>query len=76
MAGLLLLAAWAMLALGGIMILIAAFRVGILWGLAVLFLPGIVHLIFIIVYWKEAKPGVFVQLAAIPVVLLAMVLKH
>jgi len=74
MSGLLLLLAYAMLLLGGIMILIAAFRVGILWGLAVLFLPGIVHLIFIIVHWKEAKNGALLQLAAIPVLIAAFVL--
>jgi hypothetical protein len=74
MSGLLMLLAWALLVVGGIMILIAAFRVGILWGLAVLFLPGIVHLIFIIVHWREAKSGVLVQLCAIPVIIAAKVL--
>ena len=76
MAGMLLLLAYGLLILGGIMVLIAAFRVGILWGLAVLFLPGIVHLIFVIMYWREAKSGVLVQLAAIPVVILAVVMGH
>lgn len=74
MSGLLMLLAYGLLFIGGIMILIAAFQVSILWGLAVLFLPGIVHLIFIIVHWKEAKSGVLMQLCAIPVIILAVIL--
>ena len=74
MPGLLMMVAWIFLVVGGIIVLIAAFRVGILWGLAVLFLPGIVHLIFIIVHWREAKGGVFVQLCAIPCIIAAKAL--
>lgn len=74
MSELLMLAAYAFGFIGGIVVLVAAFRVGILWGLAVLLLPGIVHLIFIIVHWKEAKTGVFVQLCAIPLIIAAKML--
>ena len=73
MSGLLMMLAWVLLAVGGIMVLIAAFRVGILWGLAVLFLPGIVHLIFVIVHWKEAKNGILLQLCGVAVMILAKV---
>ena len=76
MSGLLMMLAWALLVIGGILVLIAAFRVGILWGLAVFFLPGIVHLIFVIVHWKEAKNGILIQLCAIPVIVLAKLMQH
>lgn len=41
---------------GSIMLIIAAFRVGVGWGLAYLFLP-FAALFFIIVHWAEARRG-------------------
>lgn len=74
MSGLLLLLAYALAIIGGIMVLIAAFQVSLVWGLAVLLLPGIVHLIFIVLHWQEAKRGVLIQLCAIPCVILAHIM--
>ena len=48
-------------AIGGIMILVAAFREGVMWGLGCLFLP-FVNLIFVIVHWYEAKKGFLTSL--------------
>ena len=47
--------------IGQIMILVAAFREGVLWGLGCFFLP-VVQLIFIIVHWHEAKKGLGLSL--------------
>ena len=47
---------------GSLMFLFAAFEVGFLWALGCfLFFPA--QLIFLILYWKEAKKSFFVQLA-------------
>jgi glutaredoxin len=48
--------------IGGIMCIAAAFRHGILWGLAYLFVP-FANLVFIIKYWSEAKKGFFISAA-------------
>lgn len=48
-------------AIGGIMLLVAAFRQSIGWGLASLFIP-LASLVFIIVHWAEAKRGFLVNL--------------
>ncbi|KAF0242000.1 MAG: hypothetical protein FD180_4143 [Planctomycetota bacterium] len=56
--GTVLVLAGALLLIGStIWLLIEAFRVGLLWGLAVIFIP-IVPLIFIIVHWERAKGAV------------------
>ena len=41
---------------GSLMVIVAAFRQSVLWGLAYLFLP-FAALVFIIKYWAEAKAG-------------------
>ena len=56
---------------GGIIFIISAFREGILWGLGVLFLP-IVPLIFLILKWRTAKEGFFIQLYGLAAVLLGV----
>jgi hypothetical protein len=43
---------------GDVLIVIAAFRRGILWGLAVLFLPMVVGVVFVILHWRESNRGV------------------
>ena len=47
---------------GAIYFVVVAFQESLLWGLAVLFLPGIVSLIFLIVEWPTAKRPFFWQL--------------
>lgn len=56
---------------GSVLFIISAFREGILWGLAVLFLP-IVPLIFLIVHWHRAKGPFFIQLYGLVAVLLGV----
>jgi len=46
--------------IGGIMLLVAAFRTGVGWGLAVLFLP-VANMVFLFVHWTEAKNAFLVQ---------------
>ena len=43
------------------MVVLAAFRKGLLWGLAVLFIP-VVTLVFIILNWKETRRAVILYL--------------
>ena len=67
-------AMWAgllLLLVGSLFFIIAAFREGILWGLAVMVLP-IVPLIFLIVHWHRAKGPFFVQLYGLAAVLLGV----
>jgi thiol-disulfide isomerase/thioredoxin len=61
---------------GGIMLIVAAFSVSVLWGLAVLFLP-LAGLVFLIMHWAEARKaflinlgGVLICLISIPVLML------
>ena len=61
----------ALLVLGGVFFLIAAFREGILWGLGVVFLP-FVSLVFLIVNWQRAKGAFFLQLYGFAFVLLGV----
>ena len=54
--------------LGGIGFLITAFKESILWGLGCLFLAPI-SLVFLFMYWKDAKNPFFLQLIGIAVML-------
>ena len=58
-----------MVFIGGIGLLIAAFRESILWGLGCLFLSP-VSLIFLILHWRDAKNPFFLQLAGLAVLFL------
>jgi glutaredoxin len=57
----LLIVSLALTLIGSLMLLVAAFRQGILWGLAYLFVP-FAALVFLIIHWREAKAGFFVSL--------------
>lgn len=46
---------------GGIMVLVAAFRQSIVWGLVTLFVP-LGNLVFTVLHWAEAKKGTLVSL--------------
>ncbi len=50
---------------GGIMLLIVAFKEHILWGLGSLFIP-FVGLVFVIMHWPVAKKPFLITLCAIP----------
>lgn len=59
--------------IGGIGFLIAAFKQSILWGLGcLLFSP--IALVFLVLYWSEAKNPFFLQLAGVGLVFLAIYL--
>jgi hypothetical protein len=59
--GAIFLAAFVLMLIGAIRILISAFRTSILWGLGCLFLP-FCQLIYLIVHWEDAKSGFFLYL--------------
>ncbi|WP_460804632.1 excalibur calcium-binding domain-containing protein [Microbulbifer agarilyticus] len=54
--------------IGGIGLLIAAFRTGILWGLAILLIAP-VSIIYLIVHWQDAKGPFKLQLLGLFVIL-------
>jgi hypothetical protein len=60
-----------LLLLGALFFIIAAFREGILWGLAVIFLP-FMQLVFLIVAWPRAKGAFFIQLYGVGLLLLGI----
>jgi len=57
---------------GSIMVLVAAFRESVLWGLAVLFIGGIATFVFLIMHWAEAKRGFMLQLMGVVMVFVGM----
>jgi len=60
---------------GHIMMLIATFRTGILWGLGYLFLP-FVGLIYICVHWSEAKKPLSIMCYGVAIVAIVYVVGH
>ncbi len=58
---------------GGIAFLIAAFREGVLWGLACLFVP-FATLAFLVIHWQKAKDSFFLQLYGLAAMLGAVLL--
>jgi len=58
---------------GGIWILINAFKTSILWGLGALFVP-FVSLIFAIMHWDENKKPFLISLAGIVVVVVGVMM--
>ena len=56
---------WLLMFIGSIMVLVAAFREGVGWGVAVLFLSPIAPLLFVIMHWEEGRKGFFCQMVGI-----------
>ena len=56
---------------GSLILLIAAFRVGVGWGLAVLFLP-FANIVFAVKHWDKAKLGILLQIAGLALVAVAV----
>ena len=52
-------------AVGGIWLLVTAFRTSLMWGLLSLFLP-FAGLVFAVLHWKDAKKPFLISLACIP----------
>ena len=65
--------AYGVILVGAVMMLIEAFRVGVLWGIACLLLP-IVSLFFIIVHWHVAKRPLGVQIVGLLILLVGFFL--
>ena len=60
--------------LAGVIIFVAtAFRQSILWGLGCLFFPPIA-IIFLSIYWQEAKIPFFMWLVGIGLILISIIL--
>jgi uncharacterized membrane protein len=59
--------------IGGLMMLINAFKVSVAWGLGCLFLAP-VGLIFLVKNWEENKKPFFLQLAGIAMVVVSVML--
>lgn len=57
--------------IGAVMILVAAFRESIWWGLGSIFLP-FVGLVFLITHWEECKPGIKLELLGFSFAVLGM----
>jgi hypothetical protein len=69
----LLIVGLALFIIGGFMFLVAAFREGVLWGLACLFLP-IVQIFFLIVHWQEAKKAFAIQMIGLAIIVLIAII--
>lgn len=68
----LLIIGWVVAVVGGIMLLVVAFKESVLWGLGCLLVP-FVALIFLIMHWSQAKNAFFVQLAGMALIFIALV---
>lgn len=64
---------WLVALVGGIMLLIVAFRESVLWGIGCLIIP-FVALIFVIMHWSAAKKAFFIQLAGLALIFIGVVL--
>jgi hypothetical protein len=51
--------------IGGVMLLVVAFKQSAMWGLGCIFVP-FVSLVFLIKFWADAKKPFFICLAALP----------
>lgn len=69
----LVLAGYAFMFIGGIMILIAAFKESVLWGLGTLIVP-LVGLIFVITHWEESKNGFLLNIGGLVLAVVGAVL--
>lgn len=56
--------------IGGLGLLIAAFRTSILWGIACLIISP-VAIIYVILYWNEAKNPFLLQLSGVVILLIS-----
>lgn len=69
------LAGVVLLLIGGLGFLLAAFRTGILWGLAVIFIPP-ASIVFLVMHWQSARGAFKLQLLGLAIVLVAVYLSH
>jgi hypothetical protein len=72
-ASILLFLGWLVSIVGGIMLLVVAFKESILWGLGCIFIP-FVALIFIVMHWEQSKKPFFIELAGAVLVIIGIIL--
>lgn len=60
----------ALIVIGGIGFLIAAFKESILWGLGCIIFP-VIQLVFLVMHWREAKNPFLLQVVGIVAVIIA-----
>ncbi|TGD70284.1 hypothetical protein E4634_21225 [Mangrovimicrobium sediminis] len=58
--------------IGGIGLLIAAFRVGVFWGICCLLIAP-ASILFIVMHWQDAKNPFFLQLIGVVILLIVAV---
>ena len=71
--GILAILGWIIMAVGGIWLLVIAFKEHILWGLGSLFIP-FVGLVFVIMHWKKSAKPFFIWLAGFVVMFVGALL--
>ena len=69
--GILVIIGYLVMAVGGIMLLIAAFQESVLWGIGCLLVP-FVALFFVITHWDTAKNGFLIQMAGLAIVVVGI----
>ena len=60
--------------IGNLMVIVAAFKESVLWGLGVFFIP-LVGLFFVITPWQEAKTGFLTAMAGLGLLVLGLVFR-
>ena len=58
---------------GTLLLLVAAFRAGILWGIGCLLLPVIVPWVFVVAHWEQARRPFFLLLGGLAVGILGAI---
>lgn len=58
---------------GVLLLLVAAFRAGILWGVGCLLLPVIVPWVFVVAHWEQARRPFFLLLVGLAVGILGAI---
>jgi hypothetical protein len=73
MGAMLMMAGYLVLVVGGLWMVIVAFQESVLWGIGCMVLPFL-GLVFLFMYWQQAKRPFFLQLAGMALVLVGIVL--
>lgn len=71
----LIILGYVIMIIGGILLVIEAFKESILWGIGCLVIP-IVGLVFVVMYWDVAKKPFMIQLAGLAICFIGGVTSH
>jgi hypothetical protein len=71
MGALLMLGGYGLIFIGSLLVLIAAFKESVLWGLGSILIP-FVGLFFIITHWEQSKGGVLFEVAGVACLVLGI----